>query len=412
MGSFIDTLREIFHYLRQYKSRTFMTMFGIIWGTVTIVVLLAFGVGLQAFMSREMHGIGEGIVIMWPGRTSVPFEGYGRDRRIRFMQEDAALIKREVNLIQYSSPEFSMWNTPLRVDDKKQTPNIAGVVPEYGPMRNVWPQDGGRWLNDLDMEQRRRVVFLGDDLKTFLFGEETEAVGRHVFIGETPFLVVGVLKHKTQNSSYNSRDKDRAYIPAATFEAMFGRRYIENIVYKIKDPRQTEAVKSRVYQVLGKKYRFDPHDKETLAIWDTTEMDKMLFYFSLGFNLFMGLIGVITLIVGGIGLANIMYVVVQERTREIGIRRAIGARRRHIMAQFILEAFIIIGLSAAVGFGLAFGLIKLLGALPIDRYVGEPSLSWPVALVTALVLGLIGLAAGYFPARKASRLEVVDSLRF
>ena len=169
------------------------------------------------------------------------------------------------------------------------------------------------------------MVFLGDDLKTFLFGD-AEAVGRYVMLGETPFLVVGVLKHKTQNSSYNSRDKDRAYIPATTFEAVFGRRYIDNIVYKIKDPRLAEAVQAQVYRVFGKRYRFDPEDKEALVLWDTTEMDKMLFFFSLGFNLFMGLIGVITLIVGGIGLANIMYVVVAGT--DPGDRHPPGHRRQ------------------------------------------------------------------------------------
>jgi len=412
MGHFFDTLREILHYLKQYKSRTFMTMFGIIWGTVTIVVLLAFGVGLEAFMSREMHGIGESIVIMWPGRTSVAYEGYGRDRNLRFTLEDVDLLKREVGEIALASPEYSRWGIPVRVADKKQQPNIAGVIPEYGEMRNIWPQHGGRWLNERDLKERRRVVFLGDELKDFLFGEDVEAVGQYVHISETPFLVVGVLKHKTQNSSYNARDKDRAYIPATTHQAVFGQRYINNIVYKVRDPRRSEAVQKQVYATFAKKYRFDPEDTETLWIWDTTEMDKMLFYFSLGFNLFMGLIGMITLVVGGIGLANIMYVVVQERTREIGIRRAIGAKRRHIMMQFILEAFIIIGLSAGIGFSFAYGLIKLIGALPIDRYVGTPAVSWPVAGAAVTILGFIGFFAGFFPSRKAAKLDVVECLRY
>ena len=270
MRHLLDTCREVFYYLRQYKSRTFMTMFGIVWGTVTIIVLLAFGVGLKKFMSREMHGLGEGIAIVWPGRTSIAFEGYGRERDMHFREEDGALIKSEIGEIAYASPEYSRWGTPVRVEDKVQQPNITGIIPEYGPMRNIWWQDGGRWINDLDVKKKKRVVFLGNDLKDFLFGKNVNAIGKYVYIGETPFVVIGVLKKKTQNSSYNSRDKDRAFIPASTFSSLFGSRYINDIVYKVKDPREAKAVQKRLYEVFGKKYKFDPKDTETLWIWDTT----------------------------------------------------------------------------------------------------------------------------------------------
>ncbi len=412
MNHLRDTLREIFHYLRQYKSRTFMTMFGIIWGTVTIIVLLAFGVGVKKSMSKNMHGMGEGIAILWPGETSIPFEGYGRDREIRFREEDAFLIKREIPEILYAGPEYSRWGTAVRVGDKMNKPNVSGVIPEYGPMRHIWWQPGGRWINDQDIKERKRVVFLGNDLKDFLFGKEVNGVGRYVQIGETPFMVIGVLKKKTQNSSYSSRDKDRAFMPTTTHAAVFGHRYINNIVYKVKDPRKAEYVQTRLFKVFGKKYKFDPKDEETLWIWDTTENDKFIFYFSLGMNIFLGLIGVITLLVGGVGLANIMYVVVQERTREIGIRRSVGAKKRHIMGQFIMEAFIIIGFSAAIGFTVAIVLVKLISLLPIEEYVGHPEFSLPVALISITVLGLIGFLAGLFPARRAANLAVVDCLRY
>ncbi|MBN2090325.1 ABC transporter permease [candidate division KSB1 bacterium] len=411
MGHFLDTLREIFHYLRQYKSRTFMTMFGIVWGTMTVIILLAFGVGLKRFLSKSMHGIGEQIVILWPGRTSIPYQGYGRDRNIRFREEDAEYLRHEVIQIKSISPEYSRWGTPIRLGDKINRPNITGIIPEYGPMRNIWPQPGGRWLNEVDIKNRRRVVFLGDKLKDFLFGEETNAIGKYVCLGEIPFLVVGVLKKKTQNSSYNSRDQDRAFIPSTTFSSIFGNRYISNIIYQVKDARVSEAVQKEVYRAFAKKFKFDPTDKETLWIWDTTEMDKFVFYFALGFNLFMGLIGIITLVVGGIGLANIMYVVVQERTKEIGIRRSIGAKSRHILGQFVLESFIIIGMSAALGFLFAYGLIKLISMFPIEDYVGIPVLSIPVALVTIFILAIVGFLAGFFPSRRAAKLVIVDCLR-
>jgi putative ABC transport system permease protein len=411
---FFDTLREILRYLSQYKARTGMTMFGIIWGTLTVILLLSFGVGVKKQLSINMHGLGEWIAIVWPGRTSIPFEGYGRNRNIRLTDEDMELLRQEVKGIKRISPEYSRWGSPIRVKDKINRPNITGIVPEYGVMRNIWWENGGRWFNDMDLKYKRRVVFLGNRLRDFLFGENEYVIGKYVFIDETPFLVIGVMKEKTQTSSYNQRDRDRAFIPMTTFKSIYGYRYISNFIFQVDDPRNSELVKKQVYVTLGKKYKFDPNDKETLGIWDTTEFDKFIFYFSLGFNIFMGLIGAITLIVGGIGLANIMYVVVRERTKEIGIRRAAGARRGHIFGQFIFESFVIIGIGAFIGFLLALGLIYLLNAMPLGDFreaVGVPVFNPMVAVVTILILAAIGFLAGFFPARRAAYLNVVDCIR-
>jgi putative ABC transport system permease protein len=415
MKNIVDDFKDILRYLRQYKARTAMTMFGIIWGTLTVILLLSFGVGVQKQMSKNMHGIGEGIAICWPGVTSIPFEGYGRDRQIRMTPDDVEYLRREIKEINRISPEFHKWGSTIRVADKINRPNVTGIIPEYGPMRNIWPETGGRWLNDMDINQRRRIVFLGNRLRDLLFGEKADAIGKYVYINEIPFLVIGVMKEKVQPSSYSQRDRDRAFIPLTTHMSVFGSRYVSNFVYQINDPRLGEAVRTKVYAALGKKFKFDPKDTETVWIWDTTEFDRFLFYFSLGFKIFLGLIGGITLIVGGIGLANIMYVVVQERTKEIGIRRAVGAKRSHILGQFMFETFVIIGFSAFIGFMLAMGIIGLMANLPLETVkeaVGIPKFNPMVGIITVLILGSIGFLAGYFPARRASRLDVVDCLRY
>ncbi|MBN1542726.1 ABC transporter permease [candidate division KSB1 bacterium] len=411
MAHFLNTLSEIFSYLRQYKARTFMTLFGLIWGTISLVVLLAFGFGLKDAMSKNMHGMGEGIVILFGGRTGLPFEGYNRGRAIRFREEDADLLRREIPNIASITPEYRRWSVPIRLRDKVYNANIGGVDIEYQEMRHLWPQEGGRWLNELDLAQRRRIAFIGDKLEDFLFGQEESAIGKTIYVQDSPFLVVGVLRKKVQNSSYGMRDEESIFIPSTTFQSIYGHRYLNNIVYKMHDPNLTESTKTQLYQVLGKKYKFDPSDKQAFHIWDTSEMDKFIFYFSLGFNLFMALIGAMTLIVGGIGLANIMYVVVQERTREIGIRRAVGAPKRAILWQFISESLIIIALGAIIGFFLSLLLVKAIGLLPYEEYVGDPTLSWPIAIIAVALLGLIGILAGFFPARKAANMVIIDSIR-
>jgi putative ABC transport system permease protein len=396
--------------LRAQKLRAFLTTFGIVWGTVAIVVLISFGVGFKKQVAQNMHGVGERIAIMFPGKTTKVYEGFGTGRQISFIEEDAHLLSTEVKGIDNISPEYSKRDISVRLGKNILLPLVTGVYPVYHDMRNIIPAAGGRFIDGPDMESRRRVVFIGDKVKEFLFGE-SEAVGKLIDVGGIPFTVVGVMIKKTQNSSYNSRDQDRIFIPASTFSGIYGDIHVNNIIFTPQDPRESETVISRVREVLGKKYKFDPADKDAIWVWDTTEFDKFLFYFFLAFNIFMGLIGSFTLGVAGIGVANIMYIVVQERVREIGVKRAVGAKRSTILAQFFLETFFLIGSGSIIGFATAFGILKLLQFIPIKEFVGTPELSWEVVVATVCVLSVVGLAAGLMPAKRAANLNVVECLR-
>lgn len=409
MDYFRTILSEFFIDLKAQKLRSLLTMFGIIWGTVAITVLVAFGVGFQKQMAINMHGIGESIAIVWPGSTTKPWEGYGTGRSIALIEEDVHYVMAQVPGIQYASPEFNHWTT-ARVNENILNPLVAGVYPGYEDMRNIIPESGGRFINEMDNKHRRRVVFIGDKVKDFLFGE-TDPIGRILHIADVPFTVVGVMQKKTQNSSYNSRDQDRLYIPSTTYQSVFGRYRISNMIYQVVNPTEGEQVADDVRAALGRKYKYDPTDRNAIWIWDTTQGDRFFYYFFLGLNVFLGLIGSFTLGVAGLGVANIMFIVVQERIKEIGIKRALGAKKRTIMFQFFAETVFILLLGAAIGFLMSFGIVQGLQYIPIKDFVGTPELSMTVVMVTVSVLTVIGLFAGLFPARRAANLEVVDCLR-
>jgi putative ABC transport system permease protein len=406
-----NLFREFVADIRAQRLRTTLTVLGIAWGTIAVVVLLAFGVGLERQTRKRFHGLGDRIVILFGGRTTVTYQGFPEGRYIRLREADGELLLEEIPDILMLSPEYSTRQTPVRRGKQTANPNITGVLPVYGEMRNIIADYGGRFLTDQDVAERRRVAMLGDELADLLF-DGTDPVGEQVFIGETPFTVIGVMKPKTQNSSYNGRDKDRVFIPSSTFTAIFGDRYVNNFVYRTRDVTVTKVVEQRVYETLGRRHTFDPEDEDALAVWDTAEWELRFSYLFLAFNIFFAIVGSFTLTVGGIGVANIMYIVVRERTKEIGIRRSVGATRRDILLQFIGETLLIVAMGALLGFVGSWGIVWLLGFVPMQEFVGTPTISPVVGMVALSLLGVIGLLAGLFPARKAANLDPVDCLRY
>ena len=405
----LSFLRQMLQDIRHQKVRTLLTLFGITWGTVSVALLVAFGEGLQRRIQKNQRGMGESIVIAWPASTALPFEGLGKGRRIRVSEDDIEALRREIPDATFSG-EYNKDNLRFRRERVRINPGLSAANSAFAVMRNLIPESGGRYVNDLDLDRRRRVVFVGDKLKQDLFGD-SEAVGRTVMIDNVPFLVVGVLQKKAQDSSYRGRDQDMAFIPDTTFKGLFGARYVDNFVFQARHPSLVPEVKKAVYAVLGRRLKFDAADKEAVGMWDTTEGDKFLSVFFLTFRTFLGVIGSFTLMVGGLGVSNIMYVVVEERTREIGIKLAVGAKPRFIQTQFLLETLTLTALGGLLGFLVTLGVLFVFPFLKLDDYVGTPEASPMVVLTTAALLGLIGFVAGYFPARRASLLDPVVALK-
>ena len=404
-----DTVRQMLRDLRSQKLRTSLTIFGIVWGTVAVTLLGAFGQGLHKQIVKNSAGLGDRIAIAWPGLTSIPYEGLGRGRRIRMREEHVEAIRRETPGVVRISSEYGD-SLKLHYGMKTVAVDCSGVHPSFGAMRNLIPEEGGRFVNDTDMSEQRRVLFLGDKISTEIFGK-APAVGKTVLYGGSPFLIIGVLQKKVQNSSYNSRDEGRAYMPGTTFRALTGAKYVNNIVYQPASPSESEAVTDNVRATLARVLRFDPKDKEALSVWDTAQQFKFLDVFFLSFRVFLAIIGCFTLIVGGIGVSNIMNVVVEERTKEVGIKMALGARQAWILRQFLLETILITALGGAIGFGISWSICAIFPKFGATQYVGDPEISFSVAALTALVLGVTGLLAGYFPAREASRLDPVVAMK-
>jgi len=356
-----------------------------------------------------MPGMGEAICVIWSGTTRLSFGGFPKGRHISFHNDDAQYLKEQVPLIGNISPQYSRYDIPVNVNDKKQNFTINAVWPEFKDMRNMVPREGCRFISDLDMQKRRRVVFIGNEVEKTMFGEEN-SVGKMMLIDGIPYRVIGVIIKKEQDGSYNGQDKNAIFMPTTTYLGIYGDRYINNMIARAKNVSQTSLMKNAIVAAMAKKYRFSPEDTQALPIWDTTEYDQFLGTFFNGFTIFLGVVGVMTLIVGGIGIANIMYVIVEERTSEIGVKRAIGAKKRTILVQYLIETFVISSIGTISGFLFAILLIFLINKAPIKDFVGVLILNPLVAIITVIVISAITFIAGWGPAKRASNLDPVVAI--
>ena len=411
----VHLVRLFYRELRRQRKRMTLTIVALAWGTFSIVILLAFGEGLNRQMRKAFHGLGQGICIVGGGQTSKPYKGLGKGRRIFLKLEDIDLLKERVAGIELLSPENDRTINTLTYGRKSITKRVIGVAPAFEELRTYYPERQSRFLNETDVEGKRRVIFLGAKIKEALFGTG-EAVGKTILVNAVPFLVIGIMQDKMQNSMYNGPDVEKAAIPYTTYLAIFGDKYLSRLIYKPEDLTRSEAVKDDVVRVLAQKYKFDPEDKQAVDFWDTIEQEKTTNKIFLGIKIFMGIIGGLTLIVAGVGVANIMYVSARKRTKEIGIKMALGAKKRYILAQFISEALMIAFAGGAAGILLSVAAVEGVNAMALKGDVADilahPAISLDIMIATALILSLIGFLAGFFPARRAASLSPVEALRY
>ncbi len=397
--------------------RSFLTMFGIVWGIASVILLVGLGRGFSIDQKKRMETLGKDLVIVWGGRTSSQVGGLAAGREISLTIDDARAIRDECYLVKHISPELRR-EVPEVSQFNSANRGVVGMWPAYQNFRSLLLGEG-RLITDEDERESRRVIILGDAARQQLFSGQP-AVGSTLLVQSLPYTVIGVLKKKNQNSNYNGPDNDYLYAPYSAVARDFPtpekkgivRGYLNDIVFEVASAEEHEEAVQQVRRVLGRIHHFDPLDKDALFIWDTMDGAKLVENIFRVITIFFGCVAITTLCLGGIGVMNIMLVSVTERTREIGVRKAIGATRTDILRQFFAESAVMTAVSGALGLTVGVGLCLGLSALPLPDFVPHPVISVISIVASILTLSVITFTAGMYPAQRAAEMVPVESLRY
>jgi len=413
--TFRDLVSDTLRTLSANKLRTFLTMFGIAWGIVSITLMVAAGEGLRVGQAQVAEQFGKDIMIVFAGRTSLQAGGARAGRRVQWEAEDWKSVLEQSPSCQYVMPELGQGGTPVRSSYNSASLLVTGSLPPFAEVRSIGVGEG-RYPSWDDEKEARRVVLLGSDARKQLFGSRP-ALGETVRIGDFPYTVVGVMKHKEQDSSYDGQDISKLFLPFATILRDFPNRppqnpkSVDRLLAVPRDTAHHDACKWEVRRALGRIHGFDPQDEQAAGIWDTVEEALAFRQMTDGMKYFLGAVGLATLFIGGIGVMNVMLVAVRERTREIGVRRAVGATRRSVVRQFFLETMVVVFLSGGIGMGIAYAICAAVNLLPMPQFFAGLLPTWQSGALAFGLLGTVAVASAFYPASRAAAVDPIEALR-
>jgi putative ABC transport system permease protein len=415
----IEIIREAWIALRRNYTRSLLTMLGIVWGITTVTLLIAYGSSFRDVMVGGFDAFGKGAVICWPQQTSEQPGGQRAGKKVVFEQADLDMVKETAPLVKHACLETVRRPGIAYGDRMVGTAAVRGVCPAYGEMRNEVPSEG-RWINDSDELERRRVAFLGGRIREQLFSGRP-AVGEIIQIGGVRFTVIGVMARKIQLSNYFSSDDESTWIPYTAAGDLWNTKDAAVMIFEPVAPQFEKRAMAQVLAAVATRQGFSPTDPKAIQMFGRDEFRPVIDALTIGLQVLLAFVGTLTLGIGGVGVMNIMLVSVDERIREIGLRRALGARKRHIKFQFLAETLLIMLMGGAIGVLLSYAIAAAVGTLPLmgplfEDESGKGDIHLRISLMTVtlstLVLLVVGVITGLVPALRASKLDPVEALRY